>query len=357
MRLGAVSKTRPSTPAPGRMPVPVPVSTAAPHSRAGSGRSRRLPIAPSAERRAKAAAAQQPTPQSSGVRSDAHSSRAHHRRHRLRRRSAGWLTRSRSARRRAACSAQRELARHAHGPDRGSTTQLTAAAKPVSSTPTSSEERAAARQRRDRSEHSSGSSSAGARACAEPARRCMGHPWGAPCRRPRPRNASTALDTGFVAKVELAALEGPPTDAPFASSRLRCSACPSQSRFSRPDLRLFDRGSVGAVWRAPERCLAPSSCCLRLRWLGAKCSAKPEFGFFFEGRHEQRKKCGNLPRRGSSKNGSEKAQARAFIAELTDRGFKRAKIGGFDIDGVLRGKYVSLDKLESALAKGLDSVT
>ncbi|HTA94214.1 MAG TPA: hypothetical protein VK745_31760, partial [Polyangiaceae bacterium] len=54
----------------------------------------------------------------------------------------------------------------------------------------------------------------------------------------------------------------------------------------------------------------------------------------------------------SKKNGSEKAQARAFIADLTDRGFKRAKIGGFDIDGVLRGKYVSLDKLESALAKG-----
>ncbi len=51
-------------------------------------------------------------------------------------------------------------------------------------------------------------------------------------------------------------------------------------------------------------------------------------------------------------NGSEKAQARAFIADLKDRGFKRAKIGGFDIDGVLRGKYVSLDKLESALAKG-----
>ena len=47
-----------------------------------------------------------------------------------------------------------------------------------------------------------------------------------------------------------------------------------------------------------------------------------------------------------------KAEARAFIADLKDRGFKRAKIGGFDIDGVLRGKYVSLDKLESALAKG-----
>src|ERR1700733_12426333 len=51
-------------------------------------------------------------------------------------------------------------------------------------------------------------------------------------------------------------------------------------------------------------------------------------------------------------SGSEKSQARAIIAELKGRGFTRAKIGGFDIDGVLRGKYVSLEKLESALAKG-----
>jgi len=34
------------------------------------------------------------------------------------------------------------------------------------------------------------------------------------------------------------------------------------------------------------------------------------------------------------------------------RGIKKAKIGGFDVDGVLRGKYVSLDKLYSALEKG-----
>ncbi len=47
-----------------------------------------------------------------------------------------------------------------------------------------------------------------------------------------------------------------------------------------------------------------------------------------------------------------KAKARTFLADLKARGFQRAKIGGFDIDGVLRGKYVSLDKLESALGKG-----
>jgi glutamine synthetase len=51
-------------------------------------------------------------------------------------------------------------------------------------------------------------------------------------------------------------------------------------------------------------------------------------------------------------SGSAESQARAVIAELKGRGFTRAKIGGFDVDGVLRGKYVSLEKLESALAKG-----
>ncbi len=51
-------------------------------------------------------------------------------------------------------------------------------------------------------------------------------------------------------------------------------------------------------------------------------------------------------------SGMGKDAARAFRAELEQRGIRRAKIGGFDIDGVLRGKYVSLDKLESALRKG-----
>jgi glutamine synthetase len=37
---------------------------------------------------------------------------------------------------------------------------------------------------------------------------------------------------------------------------------------------------------------------------------------------------------------------------LEDEGVKWAKIGGFDIDGVLRGKYVSLAKLRSALSGG-----
>lgn len=41
-----------------------------------------------------------------------------------------------------------------------------------------------------------------------------------------------------------------------------------------------------------------------------------------------------------------------LVANLGREGITRAKIGGFDIDGILRGKYVSLDKLRSALSKG-----
>lgn len=41
-----------------------------------------------------------------------------------------------------------------------------------------------------------------------------------------------------------------------------------------------------------------------------------------------------------------------LVAELEREGITRAKIGGFDVDGVLRGKYVSLDKLRSALVSG-----
>src|SRR6188768_3503000 len=49
---------------------------------------------------------------------------------------------------------------------------------------------------------------------------------------------------------------------------------------------------------------------------------------------------------------SAKRAAAELVQGLRGRGIDRAKIGGFDLDGVLRGKYVSLDKLESALSKG-----
>jgi glutamine synthetase len=56
----------------------------------------------------------------------------------------------------------------------------------------------------------------------------------------------------------------------------------------------------------------------------------------------------------SKVEGSESAKlaAEELVLGLRARGIDRAKIGGFDLDGVLRGKYVSLDKLESALSKG-----
>ena len=41
-----------------------------------------------------------------------------------------------------------------------------------------------------------------------------------------------------------------------------------------------------------------------------------------------------------------------FWQRIEDEGVRWAKVGGFDIDGVLRGKYVALDKLRSALEKG-----
>jgi len=44
--------------------------------------------------------------------------------------------------------------------------------------------------------------------------------------------------------------------------------------------------------------------------------------------------------------------AQKLITDLEARGVTRAKIGGFDVDGVLRGKYVSLEKLKSALEGG-----
>ncbi len=42
-----------------------------------------------------------------------------------------------------------------------------------------------------------------------------------------------------------------------------------------------------------------------------------------------------------------------LIAEFEHRGVKHAKVGIFDIDGVFRGKYVSLDKFKSAAESGL----
>ncbi len=45
--------------------------------------------------------------------------------------------------------------------------------------------------------------------------------------------------------------------------------------------------------------------------------------------------------------------AKAIRGEFEKRGIKKVKIGGFDIDGVLRGKYVSPDKFWSAVSSGM----
>jgi len=41
-----------------------------------------------------------------------------------------------------------------------------------------------------------------------------------------------------------------------------------------------------------------------------------------------------------------------LLKDLQAKAITKIKIGVIDIDGVLRGKYVSLDKLKSALKKG-----
>jgi len=56
--------------------------------------------------------------------------------------------------------------------------------------------------------------------------------------------------------------------------------------------------------------------------------------------------------RARPKPSSPKPEVSDVVARLEADGVKAAKIGGFDVDGVLRGKYVSLEKLASALKKG-----
>ncbi len=58
-------------------------------------------------------------------------------------------------------------------------------------------------------------------------------------------------------------------------------------------------------------------------------------------------------KRGPSRRGAEGGTTpETLVAELERQGITCAKVGGFDVDGVLRGKYVSLQKLRAALRKG-----
>src|SRR5262245_16057511 len=63
------------------------------------------------------------------------------------------------------------------------------------------------------------------------------------------------------------------------------------------------------------------------------------------------KRSTNKRRARTAKQTQESVPAR-IVAELVKHGARQAKIGGFDIDGVLRGKYVPLEKLRSALGSG-----
>src|SRR2546430_3868358 len=50
---------------------------------------------------------------------------------------------------------------------------------------------------------------------------------------------------------------------------------------------------------------------------------------------------------------SRKAQLERLREEFRNHGIRKVKVGGFDVDGVLRGKYVSLDKFWSVAEGGL----
>lgn len=67
---------------------------------------------------------------------------------------------------------------------------------------------------------------------------------------------------------------------------------------------------------------------------------------------EPRPKVLRAGKRENTDGDAKRSDAKKIVQRLRREGVRRAKIGGFDIDGVLRGKYVSLEKLESALGKG-----
>lgn len=78
---------------------------------------------------------------------------------------------------------------------------------------------------------------------------------------------------------------------------------------------------------------------------GAKVAARPR-----RGRSPAGRGAAALARRAPRPDAAEVPPD--FWQRLESEGVRWAKIGGFDVDGVLRGKYVGLDKLRSALAKG-----
>ena len=41
-----------------------------------------------------------------------------------------------------------------------------------------------------------------------------------------------------------------------------------------------------------------------------------------------------------------------ILEAFREKGIKKVKVGGFDIDGLLRGKYMSVEKFEGAMKSG-----
>lgn len=68
----------------------------------------------------------------------------------------------------------------------------------------------------------------------------------------------------------------------------------------------------------------------------------------------KRKKKSPSAARGRAKPAAARSAAASVdpVEALRERGVDRVKVGGFDVDGVLRGKYISLSKFQSALHDG-----
>lgn len=64
------------------------------------------------------------------------------------------------------------------------------------------------------------------------------------------------------------------------------------------------------------------------------------------------KKAGRSAKAAGDPTSLRQDQVDRVLADIQSKNLSRAKIGGFDLDGILRGKYVSLDKFTSALNKG-----
>lgn len=67
---------------------------------------------------------------------------------------------------------------------------------------------------------------------------------------------------------------------------------------------------------------------------------------------QKKRSRGAPPRKTTGATPASHPKESPVLVELRQRGIERVKVGGFDVDGVLRGKYISLAKLASALDGG-----